>query len=49
LTTLHNRNGRSATTIKHIYNACHMYKQSIRDPRSETHLMKCLLMCITKD
>jgi hypothetical protein len=33
LMTLNNRNGRSATTNKHIYNARHKYKQSIRGPR----------------
>jgi len=44
LTKLKKRNGKSATTIKHIYNECHRYKQSIRFSRSEMqHLFKCLV------
>jgi len=30
LTNLKNKNGQSTTTIKHIYNTCHKYMQSIR-------------------
>jgi hypothetical protein len=41
---LRNRNGRTSTTIKHIYNARHMYRQSIRGPRTKMqHLMKSLI------
>jgi hypothetical protein len=45
ISTLKKRYQVTPTTIKHIYNARHRLKQSIRGLRIETqHLMKCLVV-----
>jgi len=44
LTNLRDKNGRTSTTIKHIYNACRRYRKSIRDPRTNMqYLLKSLI------
>ena len=44
LTSLRKRNSKTATTIKHIYNARTRHRKSVRGPRSEMqHLMKSLV------
>ena len=41
LTNLRKRNNRTSTIIKHIYNICQKYKQSIRGTRTDMqHLLK---------
>jgi len=43
-TNLRKRNSRTSTTIKHIYNSCHVYMQSIMSSRiSIQHLLKSLV------
>jgi hypothetical protein len=44
LTNLRKRNRTTSTTIKHFYNACHMYRRSIRGTRNDMqHLLKSLV------
>jgi len=44
LTNLRKRNRTTSTTIKHVYNACHMYRRSIRGTRNDMqHLLKSLV------
>jgi len=44
LTNLRKRNKKTSTAIKHVYNACHKYKQSIRGTRTDMqHLLKLLV------
>jgi len=44
LLRLRKRNNRTSTTIKNIYNACHMYMQSIRGTKTDMqHLLKSLV------
>ena len=44
LTNLRKRNHTTSTTIKHVYNACHMYRRSIRGMRTNMqHLLKFLV------
>ncbi|AES98799.1 hypothetical protein MTR_5g072970 [Medicago truncatula] len=44
LTNLRKRNSKTSTNIKHIYNACHRYRQSIRGTRTDMqHLLKLLV------
>jgi len=44
LTNLQKRNRTTSTTIKHVYNACHNYRRSIRGTRNDMqHLLKSLV------
>jgi len=44
LTNLRKRNCTTSTTIKHVYNACHRYRRSIRGTRTNMqHLLKSLV------
>jgi len=46
LTNLRKRNRTTSTTIKHVYNACHRYRRSIRGTRNDfdmQHLLKSLV------
>jgi len=44
LTNLRKRNRTTSTTIKHVYNACHRYRLSIRGTRNDVqHLLKSLV------
>ena len=44
LTNLRKRNRTTSTTIKHVYNACHRYRRSIRGTRMNMqHLLKSLV------
>jgi len=43
-TNLRKRNRTTSTTIKHVYNACHRYRRSIRSTRNDRqHLLKSLV------
>jgi len=44
LTILRKRNHTTSNTIKHVYNACHIYRRSIRGTRTDMqHLLKSLV------
>jgi len=44
LSNLRKRNRSTSTTIKHVYNACHRYRRSIRGTRTDMeHLLKSLV------
>ena len=44
LTNLRKRNCTASTIIKHVYNACHKYRRSIRGTRNDMqHLLKSLV------
>jgi len=48
LTNLQKRNRTTSTTIKHVYNACHRYRRSIRGTRNDIqHLLKSLVDKVT--